>query len=538
MEPTIGGASRRKSWRAAWPWVLLLTTFSIALWHAVDFPDDVDPEFPRVARPNFSPLPPPAYRLAEPGDTIDRIAIYVSALAILLALLGLSRAQRDRRRWIAAGSLALASFWHAANPVPTFHGWHGLGWAAMWDASTPMGLRVGLGFAALALTGLVLWGLSGWTARVLVAPISPPCEGGLRGGGPGVIRRLGVLVRNFRDRGATVTPPNPPFARGGKGAPASALVPSSLATPTQGAANSRGVAWLIVTGVILTILRATDWPRIEPLGYWPRWAFVGALMMLCAALLRTMPARVSTRRHTLRLAVVGTACWYGVVVTGIWLTWFHRPLERLRAVTPGKIYISAMPTAQGLEIAQRRIHFKTIINLFPEDTAFRSSRLPDELKFAHEHGIRYVGSPTEVSASNDFLDLTLRLARDPDAWPILVHCHACMDRTPAWAGIYRYVVEGWKLDDVMRFIEEHRGYRPKASVTLLYNRVLARLAPERFKDDPTAALLQRCAEGTVDPYYTQLRAEEARANRKARETVEGGNVSGTAARLPSLTPRR
>ena len=87
-----------------------------------------------------------------------------------------------------------------------------------------------------------------------------------------------------------------------------------------------------------------------------------------------------------------------------------------------------------------------------------------------------------------------------------------MDRTPAWVGIYRFVVEGRPLDEIFRFIERHRGYRPKASVTLLYNRVLPRLAPERCMDDPTAALLHRCAEGTVDPYYEQVRAELRGAN--------------------------
>ena len=82
-----------------------------------------------------------------------------------------------------------------------------------------------------------------------------------------------------------------------------------------------------------------------------------------------------------------------------------------------------------------------------------------------------------------------------------------MDRTPAWVGIYRFVVRGRSLAEVFRFIEGHRGYRPKATVTLLYNRVLPRLAPERYANDPTAALLHRCAEGTTDPYFDQVRAE-------------------------------
>ncbi len=174
------------------------------------------------------------------------------------------------------------------------------------------------------------------------------------------------------------------------------------------------------------------------------------------------------------MGVLAPAAWLILVVLGIDLTWYHRPLARLKVVVPDRIYLSAMPTRRGLEIAQERRHFRTIINLFPEETAQRSPILGDELKFIREHGIRYLASPSDPSpaASNAFLDQTLALAQDPSAWPILVHCHGCMDRSPAWMGIYRFVVEGRPLNEIMQEIERHRGYRPKASVILLYNRVL------------------------------------------------------------------
>src|SRR3954447_19740482 len=102
------------------------------------------------------------------------------------------------------------------------------------------------------------------------------------------------------------------------------------------------------------------------------------------------------------------ACvWFGLIVLGICLTWYHRPLSRLRTVVPGKIYISAMPTERGLEVAHGRHGFRTIINLFPEDTPQRSPRLPEELRFARSHGIRYVGSPPDEASSGAFLDQTL-----------------------------------------------------------------------------------------------------------------------------------
>ncbi len=66
-------------------------------------------------------------------------------------------------------------------------------------------------------------------------------------------------------------------------------------------------------------------------------------------------------------------------------------------------------------------------------------------------------------------------------------------------GLYRFVVQGWPLADALREIERHRGLRPKASVTLLYNRVLPRLAPERSALDPTVPVLRDCAAGTADP---------------------------------------
>lgn len=460
-----------------WPWIVLLAAVAVAVWHAVDFPNEPDAEFPRVARPTFSRRPPPAYRLAEPGDTIDRVAIYLSSLTTVLAVGGLAFSGPDGRGpRLAALAVSLGAFWLAANPGPTFDGWHGLGWRALADGSAPLPLRAGLAMGLLGLGATIAAGL------------------GLR---PSGWRRLW----------------------------------------TEG--RARGVAVLVLTAAVLAVARGFDVPGIEPVGYWPRWCLVWALLAFSAVLVRTWPRR---DRRPLRAAAVGAACggaWLALVLGGIWLTWYHRPLERLRAVVPGRIFISAMPTARGLEIAQARHGFRTIINLFPEDTPYRSPHLPDELAFVKRHGLRYVGSPVSVAAAEDFLDLTLSLARDPEAWPILVHCHGCMDRTPAWAGIYQFVVQGRPLDEIMRFIERHRGYRPKASVTLLYNRVLPRLAPERAEADPTVALLRQCARGTIDPYHSQLRAE-LRARRASHQAE--GRVSvrqeGGAGPPPSLTPRR
>jgi hypothetical protein len=86
-----------------------------------------------------------------------------------------------------------------------------------------------------------------------------------------------------------------------------------------------------------------------------------------------------------------------------------------------------------------------------------------------------------------------------------------MDRTPAWMGIYRFLVQGRPLEEILREIEQHRGLRPKASVTLLYNRVLPARDAERFERDPVGRQLRRNASGTTDPFYAELRAAIDRA---------------------------
>lgn len=419
--------------RLWWPYLVLLLAAIPAGWHVLDFDEDVDPEFPTVTRPVFSRYPPAAYRLAEPGDTLDRIVLYLASLATVISVTAAIRA-RGRGLWVAGVALSLAALWHGATPWPTVDGWHGWGFRAIADPAAPIGLRVGLALGAFGLFSMVAGTF--WANRERLAGF---------------------------------------FAR----------------------ARARGDFWLWVVAFAFFGLRLIEVPDVEPLGYWPRVCFIEGLIAALGALIVALEPRPAMSRKVLLYGPLAVAGWFVLVSGGIWLTWYHRPLARFKVVEPGRIYISAMPTHRGLQVAHERRHFKTIINLFPEDTPLRSPILPDELAFARSHGIHYVGSPSDPSelASSRFLDETLRLAQDPSAWPILVHCHGCMDRTPAWVGIYRFVVEGWPLDEVMKEIERHRGYRPKASVVLLYNRVLAPRAGDRYWRDPAARLLRECASG-------------------------------------------
>ncbi|WP_165228751.1 protein tyrosine phosphatase [Aquisphaera insulae] len=423
-----------QGWRVRyWPWLVLALAVIPAPWYVLDFESDIDPEFPRVVRPTYNALPPPAYRFAEAGDTIDHSAVYIASAALVLSAWGVLRG-RSRRAWLAALALSIAGFWHAATPGPLVDGWHGLGWRTLLNPAAPAELRLVLGLAAVALLALFSYGL------------------------------LGIDLR----RGWS-------------------------------AAKVRGIGGLLVVAAALVILRQVPWIDREPIGFWPRWAFVWGLLAWALALVRVVPAAPPGWSRT-GIVTIMIAASLALDFAGRGLFWYQRPLARLREVVPGRIYISAMPTYRGLELAQQRHHFRTIINLFPEHTAERSPRLPEELQFVRDHGLAYVSNePTDDPTGEDFIAKTLEIAQDPSAWPILVHCHASMDRSPAWMGLYRFHVQGWPLADAIREIEVHRGLRPKASVTLLYNRMVPRLEPGRSATDPTAARLRECAVGVVDP---------------------------------------
>ena len=420
-----------------WPWLVLLLATLPAVWHFVDFPDDLDGEYPKVTRPTFSPRPPSAYRLAEPGDTLDRVAMYGSAVVVVLAACGWLTSRRSAM-WPAIMAAGAGTGWFAANPGPCYDGWHGLGWRAIFDASASWGLRIALSAAAIFLIAVIAI-----SAR-----------------------------RAWRD--------------------------------FWNSAKDRNAAALLVVACVLIACRAIDLPNIEPVGYWPRWSLVWGILAMNLAIVRLFPPwPKGSARWIGGLGAAGAIA--ALIAGGLHLTWLHRPLSRLRAVVPGQLYISAMPSYRGLEVEHERLKFKTIINLFDETTPQRSPRLPEELRFAKEHGIKYVGSPPASPDSDAFLDETLALVQDPNNWPVLVHCHGCMDRSPAWMGIYRFVVQGEPLDEIMKEIEGHRGVRPKASVTLLYNHVLPTRAPKHYAEDPTAPRLKAFAQGTAGPYDARER---------------------------------
>ena len=158
----LDGKNARAFLRWFWPWVVLLLTLIPAVWHVVDFDEDLDVEFPTVIRPTFSRVPAAAYRLAEPGDTLDRIMIYFSAAGLVISVCGLALS-RGGGCWPAAVALAAGALWYSGTPGPTFDGWYGLGWRSIANPDAPVALRLGLLAAAMGIVGVIAGNL--WVQR-------------------------------------------------------------------------------------------------------------------------------------------------------------------------------------------------------------------------------------------------------------------------------------------------------------------------------------------------------------------------------------
>ena len=209
----------------------MLLTVIPAVWHVLDFDEDMDVEFPAVIRPMFSRVPPSAYRLAEPGDTLDRIMIYLSAAGVVFACGGLVLG-RGGGLWPAALAICAAAWWYSGTPGPTFDGWYGLGWRSIANPAAPVLLRAGLLAAAVGIGGIIAADV--WVHR----------------------HRLSQFIERAR---------------------------------------ARGTMGLWVAAAVLAPLRQLEIPGVEPVGYWPRWAMIWAMVAFDLGLVIEMAPLLKTR---------------------------------------------------------------------------------------------------------------------------------------------------------------------------------------------------------------------------------------------------
>ncbi len=145
----------------------------------------------------------------------------------------------------------------------------------------------------------------------------------------------------------------------------------------------------------------------------------------------------------------------------LYATQQEKHLKNFRTVESGKLYRSGQLTPEGLKRVIHDHGIKTVISL-----RFRphpNGLIPDkwEEDFCNGIGIKHIRIRPEafsVPGSDEIpaikpLQEFLKIARDPNRHPILIHCNAGMHRTGAFCAVYRMDVQGWRNDDAIAEME-------------------------------------------------------------------------------------
>jgi protein tyrosine phosphatase (PTP) superfamily phosphohydrolase (DUF442 family) len=136
------------------------------------------------------------------------------------------------------------------------------------------------------------------------------------------------------------------------------------------------------------------------------------------------------------------------------------------------LYRGAQPTAEGFGNL-KKLGIKTVINL--RDHHSDEDLLPAE-------SFRYVSIPIDTwDIKHQTVVDFLRVASDPNAAPVFVHCQHGADRTGTMVAVYRMVVQDWNADRaIMEMTRSGFGYHPLWSELPAFVR---KLNAEKIKEE-------------------------------------------------------
>ena len=149
-------------------------------------------------------------------------------------------------------------------------------------------------------------------------------------------------------------------------------------------------------------------------------------------------------------------------------TQLHQGVPNLFQVSP-VLYRSAQPTAEGLNLLNQNLavsyglpkEIKTVVNL-------RNNEGDGALVVPT--GVRYEQIPFDTwQVKETDVVRFLKIVRNPNNQPVLLHCKHGADRTGMMTAIYRIVEQGWrKQDAIAEMTQGGFGYHPIWSNLIRY----------------------------------------------------------------------
>ncbi|TMA36914.1 MAG: hypothetical protein E6J79_11990 [Deltaproteobacteria bacterium] len=125
-----------------------------------------------------------------------------------------------------------------------------------------------------------------------------------------------------------------------------------------------------------------------------------------------------------------------------------KPVPNYGVIWDHKLTRSGQPSTLAGWTWLRRQGVRSVVN-------FRSENDVDYTRLGFEHSLWLPLKSSEPPTDAD-AERFLAFVRDPQNWPLHIHCKSGQDRTGVMAALVRYAIDGWTLE---RALVEARSYR-------------------------------------------------------------------------------
>ncbi|MEX0704569.1 MAG: hypothetical protein WD069_20890 [Planctomycetales bacterium] len=136
------------------------------------------------------------------------------------------------------------------------------------------------------------------------------------------------------------------------------------------------------------------------------------------------------------------------MVAGGWAYRNHHRYKHFAAHDPGLVYRSAWLEADVLDEVIEKHQFRTVVNLCYEGE-MGEQRWDEERRVVKNAGARLVELPMPFTLDADDPQILkhIEVMRDPDNYPMLVHCQHGVTRTDKFLTIYDILFRGMSADE-------------------------------------------------------------------------------------------
>ena len=151
----------------------------------------------------------------------------------------------------------------------------------------------------------------------------------------------------------------------------------------------------------------------------------------------SMPAR--HQQWPLGVLLLGIFCALGA---GSWIH-AHQRYKHFAVHEPGKVYRCAWVEPDVMAELVRKYHIRTVVNLCRPEELGRSRELEEQGAVIAAGGrTLFLPMPESANPRDTRLEPLKQLLKEPDNFPLLVHCQHGVNRTARFLAMYEVLVNG------------------------------------------------------------------------------------------------